>query len=202
MSKFAKTKGAYAPTGLQKNPTANICVDAVVNYLVHGAAVEDTVTECTDIRKFVVVRQVNGGAVQGYSEYDPKAKVAEKRAVVQSAGWEPVGKKLWCNPEIDPFDEVDLDTAYIQASKIREPVYLGKAVRWYYAAGETRDIRYRKETDKGTNNKVPRSEGARPVMELPDELPDDIDYDWYCREAYSIMHDIGAKASIQEDDDL
>ena len=35
-----------------------------------------------------------------------------------------------------------------------------------------------------------------------DELPDDIDYDWYCREAYSIMRDIGAKAPIQEDDDL
>lgn len=202
--KHAKTKGTYAPTGLQKNPTANICVDAVVNYLVHGAAVEDTITECTDIRKFVVVRQVNGGAVQGFSEYDTKAKVGEKRAVVTASGWEPVTKKTWCNPAIDPFDEVDLDTAYIQATKIREPVHLGKAVRWYYAAGETRDIRYRKESDKGTNNKVPRSEGARPVMELPDELPDDIDYDWYCREAYSIMHDIGAKAPIQdqEGDDL
>ena len=202
MSKFAKTKGAYAPTGLQKNPTANICVDAVVNYLVHGKALEDTITECEDIRKFVVVRQVKGGAIQGYSEYNTKALVGEKRSVVTSAGWEPVGKKLWCHPDIDPFAEVGLDTAYIQATKIRQPVYLGKAVRWYYAAGETRDIRYKNESASGAHNKVPNSEGARPVMDLPEEFPADIDYDRYIRDAMDIMRDIGAKAPIQEDDDL
>lgn len=200
--KFAKTKGAYAPTGLQKNPTANICVDAVVNYLVHGKALEDTITECEDIRKFVVVRQVKGGAIQGYSEYNTKALVGEKRSVVTSAGWEPVGKKLWCHPDIDPFAEVDLDTAYIQATKIRQPMYLGKAVRWYYAAGETRDIRYKNESASGAHNKVPNSEGARPVMDLPEEFPADIDYDRYIRDAMDIMKDIGAKAPIQEDDDL
>jgi len=64
--------------------------------------------------------------------------------------------------------------------------YLGKAVRWYYAKGETRHIAY------STNgNMVARSEGARPLMELPDEIPHDLDYDWYIREAQSILSDIG-----------
>ena len=40
-------------------------------------------------------------------------------------------------------------------------------------------------------NRVSSSEGACPCMELPDELPDNIDYERYEREAYAILHDIG-----------
>jgi DNA polymerase elongation subunit (family B) len=64
--------------------------------------------------------------------------------------------------------------------------YLGKAVRWYYAKGETRHIAY------ATNwNKVARSEGARPLMELPDSIPLTLDYEWYINEAHSILADVG-----------
>ncbi len=64
--------------------------------------------------------------------------------------------------------------------------YLGKVVRWYMAFGETRHISY------ATNgNKVAKSDGARPLMELPDELPSDIDYAWYIEEARSILADVG-----------
>lgn len=64
--------------------------------------------------------------------------------------------------------------------------YLGKAVRWYYARGETRGISYR------TNgNKVARSIGAHPCMELPTVMPTDLDYDWYINEAASILADVG-----------
>lgn len=38
---------------------------------------------------------------------------------------------------------------------------------------------------------VSRTEGCAPLMELPDTLPDDIDYDWYIREAESLLVDIG-----------
>jgi hypothetical protein len=62
---------------------------------------------------------------------------------------------------------------------------LGKVVRWYYGAGETRCI----TTNTGAT--VAGSRGAVPVMELPDELPDDIDYDFYEREAYAMLDDIG-----------
>lgn len=65
--------------------------------------------------------------------------------------------------------------------------YLGKAVRWYYARDCYDCIRY-----IGNNNRVPKSDGAMPCMELPDQLPTDIDYDWYVREAESMLVDIGA----------
>lgn len=64
--------------------------------------------------------------------------------------------------------------------------YLGKAIRWYYAKGINTAIHYKKN-----GNKVPRSDGAKPVMLLPDETPRDIDYDWYVREAYDILADVG-----------
>lgn len=65
--------------------------------------------------------------------------------------------------------------------------YLGKAIRWYYAKGETGDIRYKKN-----GYLVARSEGARPLMELPDAgVPEDLDREWYVREAYDILTDIG-----------
>jgi hypothetical protein len=33
-------------------------------------------------------------------------------------------------------------------------------------------------------------------MELPDELPSDIDYDWYVREANAILDDIGVGSTV------
>jgi hypothetical protein len=32
-------------------------------------------------------------------------------------------------------------------------------------------------------------------MELPSELPDDIDYNWYINKAYQVLDEIGAKAA-------
>lgn len=131
-----KTKGAYAnpekPSDrLHKNPTNQICVDAVIALLTHGTPVMTTVRSCTDIRKFVSVRTVKGGAV-------------------------------------------------------KDGQFLGKSIRWYYAAGEDGEIVY---ADSG--NKVPRSEGAKPLMDLPAEFPQDVNYEWYEREAERMLVDIG-----------
>lgn len=134
-----KLKGLYTPAGLQKNPTAEIATLAVVEYLRKGTSIEQTITGCQDVRKFVTIRAVKGGALT----------------------------------EIDLIGEE----------------YLGRAVRWYYSTlrrGEV--IRY-----KINGNTVARSEGAMPLMELPDELPADIDFDWYIAEANNILQNIGAK---------
>ncbi|CAB4169054.1 hypothetical protein UFOVP1516_9 [uncultured Caudovirales phage] len=65
--------------------------------------------------------------------------------------------------------------------------YLGKAIRWYYAKDIDGEIVYAK-----SGNKVARSEGAKPLMELPKELPNDINYDWYIEECNKILIEIGA----------
>jgi hypothetical protein len=64
--------------------------------------------------------------------------------------------------------------------------YLGKVVRWYYAKGNVGTI-----NKAINNNTVPESEGAKPLMDLPDTLPIDIDFDWYIRKANQMLIDIG-----------
>ena len=126
-----KVKGAYARPGFHKNPTNEICIDALENLLLRGVPVEDTVNSCTDITKFVSVRTVKGGGV-------------------------------------------------------KDGEFLGKAIRWYYAKNIGGEIVYAL-----SGNKVPRSDGAMPMLQIPNEFPADIDYDWYINETNKILSQIG-----------
>jgi hypothetical protein len=62
---------------------------------------------------------------------------------------------------------------------------IGKVVRYYYG-DDTPGAIVNKDGARSAD-----SEGACPCMELPDTLPDNIDYEKYEREAYAILHDIG-----------
>lgn len=121
-----KRKGAtFAKPGLleNKHPDREICADAVVDYLAHGKRVEDTVRGCTDIRKFLRVRQVDGGAlwsntgeylgkaVRWYWGNDPTSRILTAKAgaqVAESEGAVPTMKL----PEAFP-DDLNYDY-YIQ----------------------------------------------------------------------------------------
>lgn len=63
---YAKAIGAYRKTlevyPLKWNPTADICNEAVIQFLATGKPVEETIRECDDVRKFIEVRTVRGGA--------------------------------------------------------------------------------------------------------------------------------------------
>jgi hypothetical protein len=66
--------------------------------------------------------------------------------------------------------------------------YLGKAVRWYYSVNARGAVlNYVK-----TGNKVPKTEGAKPLMNLPDVFPTDVNYNWYIREAQSLLGNVGS----------
>ena len=132
-----KLKGAYATESLAKNPVNTIAVEAAVKWLRNETPIERTIRDCQDIRKFVTVRSVKGGALDQGGQY------------------------------------------------------LGKAVRWYYARGVDGCLRY-----QVNGYTVPRSEGARALMELPAEFPSDVDYTWYEREAVSILCDVGAAGGL------
>lgn len=70
--------------------------------------------------------------------------------------------------------------------------YLGKVVRFIWSK-DGDPIFYKKpHPTTGNFKKVSKSDGARPVMTLPDELPIDIDYDRYITEAREILLEIGA----------
>ncbi|PAL23597.1 hypothetical protein [Sphingopyxis sp. GW247-27LB] len=69
--------------------------------------------------------------------------------------------------------------------------YLGKVVRFTWST-DGDDILYSEpHPETGNFKKVSRSDGSRPLMELPDEFPDDIDYSAYVRTANEILLDVG-----------
>lgn len=126
-----------------KAPHREICTDAVIAYIKDGVPLDETIYRCRDIRKFVSVRVVKGGAVQ-FAE--------------NVLGFD--------NPE--PNDKCD--------------TVLGKVVRWAYRRDYTGAIHY-----KTNGNQVADSTGAWPLMTLPDEFPDWIDYEYYVAHAKKLL---------------
>ncbi len=70
-----KTKGRFSIGDdiLRKNPDTTVCVEAAIKYLSDGALPEATIINETDVRKFVSIRTVRGGAVTHKDEYLGKA---------------------------------------------------------------------------------------------------------------------------------
>jgi len=126
-----KGKGQFAGNSLAKNPTNSICVQAAIDYLTKQTPIKDTILNCQDIRQFVTLRTVQGGA-----------------------------------------------------TKDNQPI--GKSVRWYHSTSTNSAIHYAKN-----NNKVPKSDGAMPVLNYPDNLPTDVDYQFYIQEAKNIIKSTG-----------
>ena len=128
-----KPKGAFAPTSLSVSPSSEICSIAIQEFIKHGTRLCQTIKKCDDVRKFVTVRAVTGGAVYG--------------------------------------DE-----------------YVGKTVRWYYSTESKGQLNYKK-----SGNLVPKSTGAKPLMEYPDDLkvPVDLDYEYYINETIERIETLG-----------
>lgn len=70
--------------------------------------------------------------------------------------------------------------------------FIGKIIRWYYAKNVSGQIKY-----IATGNAVPKSEGAKPLMDLPHEFPSDVDFDWYVEQAEDTLEKIGFKPKKQ-----
>lgn len=70
----------------------------------------------------------------------------------------------------------------VEGGAIKDGVLLGKVVRWYASTGVKGSIKY-----ASNGNDVPKTFGCRPLMELPDVFPSDIDYKWYVKECYKLL---------------
>ena len=172
----AKLKGFFAPAGISKNPNNQISTTAVVKYLVHGTPIADTILACTDVTQFLTVRAVRAGAIK-----PTKLEMCDD--------WvEDVDGGKWTSPSLPGAVAVKRKSRPKPFEVVTEFDYLGKVVRWYYGMGEEGDIR-----NKCNGYLVPRSEGAVPMMDLVDHLPDDLDLQWYIDESHSILKQIGYK---------
>lgn len=183
-----KLKGAFAPpdpgASGWPNPTGQICADAVVAYLQHGVLLADTIRACTDIRQFIYVRQVKGGGSYCPNGTLPRrATLSAMRVAILNAGW--------LVPQLKAVLMSDYDKLCDRVAEERE--YLGKAVRWYMSKNSNGCI----VTPAG--GLVARTDGCRPMMELTDDVPDDLDYDWYIRETESLLVNIGVDTTVNNE---
>ncbi|MAF43637.1 MAG: hypothetical protein CMI54_05655 [Parcubacteria group bacterium] len=74
----------------------------------------------------------------------------------------------------------------VRGGAVKDGEYLGKVVRWYYSTNSPGIIIY-----AASGNAVPRSEGAKPLMMLPDSIPEDLDRRWYIDEALKMIDETG-----------
>jgi hypothetical protein len=162
-------------------------------FLEHGTPIEQTVTDCGDIRKFLTVQRVTGGAVKIIrTNYDDTLRIRQLRPLLVAAGWTEVKTQRWLAATWAPGEDVDTETAYRMECGEDEVEYIGKVVRFYIGRGVKTALHYSKKNNKGNRNKVPMSDGAVPCMELPDDLPNDIDHDFYINAARKVLREIGA----------
>jgi hypothetical protein len=179
-----KRKGEYSKAGLieKHNPDVEICGDAVSEFLSKGTPILYSIAACRDIRKFLKVRQVNGGAVKLWGEGPRKGTlVRDMSAALQSNGWIKEGRQ-WVKEGL----AASARDAYNACFTPQRPEYLGKVVRWYFGTNSPGPIVY--NTDAST---VSLSYGATPCMTLLDEFPTDIDYTWYVENCERILREVG-----------
>lgn len=58
-----KGKGIFGKPHLMKNPDRRVVQNAVSDFLAHGKPIGESIEECENVRDFVTIRQVKGGAL-------------------------------------------------------------------------------------------------------------------------------------------
>lgn len=120
---------------------------------------------------------------------NPATLICVDAAIEHIASGKPIEATIRECHEIERFVSVRM----VAGGAAKDGRYLGKTVRWYYAKGIVGTINY-----VTSGNKVALSEGAKPLMTLPDRLPDDINYDWYIEAATGILEDVGFQPKKNE----
>jgi len=173
-----KAKGLYAESGLQKNPTNEVCGMAAAAYLRDGTPVKQFILKHFSIENFtdfLQVRSVKGGAAQYLSTelVDDWFESASGHWV--RPGWKKAPIKRKSRP---PPLEVGV-----------HPEFLGRVARWYYSTRPNLSLRY-----ITNGNLVPKSEGGMACMKLPARLPADVDIQRYIDEAITHLGNMGVNA--------
>ena len=167
-------KGCYGNMGLSKNPTNQICTDAIIKYLADAIPVDETIRASRDIRNFVNIRKVNSGALW------------EGELIGKVIRWyysnSPADDYIYYRPKQELLDNpihVINKKGIAQYNKDGTPKYKGLNPKVY------------NDENVYVGNKVPKSNGAVPMMDMPDDFPTDVDFGWYIAEAKGMLKNMG-----------
>ena len=122
---------------------------------------------------------------------NPNAQVCSEAVARWLAHGTPFEDTIRASP-IEGF----LSARSVTGGGVQGDIYLGRVVRWYNSA----DHSLPPLTYKTNGNKVPKTDGARACMVLPEGIPTDLDFEWYRREAIKIATNCGASDFLTEEE--
>lgn len=177
-----KAKGIYAPGGLMKNPTNEVCTLAAQAYLRDGTPVDKFIHKhltVDNFADFTQSRSVTGGALFYTDIREVDDWINLERGAWYRQAWYDMGK------ERKPLKRVSRPAPVMSGDK---PVFLGRVARWYYSLDERRSIHY-----VNNDNKVPKANASTACLTLPDSIPDDLDVGRYIEETKNNLRNMGVR---------
>lgn len=111
-------------------------------------------------------------------KWNPTCDICQEAVIVYLATGKPVEETI---RECDDFRKF-IEVRRVTGGAVKDGVYLGKAIRWYYATGVEGAI-----INAKNGYDVPKSQGAKPCLMMPDGMPDDINYDYYIERARKML---------------
>lgn len=184
-----KRKGLYGIAGVHtnKNPTMEVCSDAVAAYLSEGIEIEDWIRAEKDIRKFIEIRGVaKPGGVQHLYEVEVDDWVCINDLNSAKSEWM---RQKWLDEGKDrkPVLRKSRPKPVMEG---RGGTPFGRVARWYMTTDVLPAITY---VESG--NQVAGTAGSKLCMQLPDKLPKDLNIQWYIDEAHRILEHVGVTKS-------
>ena len=144
-----------------------------------------------DVNNYVAVKldgsvKGKGCFAAGGLQKNPDQPIIYKAVAEKIANGTPLAKTITESDDICDFVTV----RSVKGGAVWRGKELGKAVRFYLSTSvpEDESIHY-----KLNGNRVPKSAGALPLMELPDTLPTDVDYRSYIVAAEKLLCEVGYK---------
>ena len=185
----ANTDGIVIKCPREKRPALEIIVQKWEKHT--GLKTEETVYKALysrDVNNYIAVKEDGSAKAKGVYgpvtlSKNPQNPICAEAVIAYLTKDIPIEETVRDCKDITKF----LTLRTVNGGAIKDGEKIGKAIRWYYAEGVKGAIHY------DTNgNTVPRSEGAKPLMDLPERFPDDVDYEWYIRECEEILMSVGA----------
>lgn len=144
-----------------------------------------------DVNNYVAVKldgstKGKGCFAEGGLMKNPDQPIIYKAVAAKIATGKPIAATIAESRDICEFVTVRM----VKGGAVWRDQELGKAVRFYLSTSvpEVESITY-----KLNGNRVPKSAGAMPLMQLPDEFPTDIDYRSYITAAEKLLCEVGFK---------
>lgn len=142
-----------------------------------------------DVNSYIAVKP--NGSVKGKGAFaEPNLMKNPQFIIVNEAIYDhlskgtPIEQTIYACSDVTKF----LMVRSVTGGAVWQDEYLGKAVRFYYSNEVDPDtcIRYAKN-----GNKVPVSDGCRPMMQLTNAVPNDMDRQRYCQMAHEALKEFG-----------